>query len=667
MERRYINAFRIIAVISSMILIILILIAWINEGWKNEWKAIQSEYAELIEDPVLIQTDIQQVVLEDFNRTDRCITCHQGIENTGMEEVPQPHRVHPGNHLEFHPVQKYGCTICHGGQGRAISRLQAFGQEPEMHWDSPLLREPFIQSSCGKCHTALFTERKALAGTEIFIDGLGIFNREGCLGCHKARGVGGTMGPDLTQQGEKTKHEYSFQNIRGEQSISNWLKEHFKDPEVVSPGSQMLAVDLQEEELDALVTFVMGLAMPEFSFSYLSVDALNEFKGVRADIAGRQSYDFFCSACHGKNGEGKDFKEFKYGIPAIGDRDFLSIASEDYLRFTLLRGRGKRLMASWTGAYSGLFDEELESLIKSLQEAGNIKLTNIEDIPKGGSVNRGSSLFNENCLMCHGEDGAGALALAINKTGFLELASPRFILGNLLEGRKNTAMPSWSSLGEQGIADIMALIDSWRTKAYRPAAVQITDGDKRKGELQFHYLCSRCHGEFGEGNTGPAVLNKSFLKVAEGEYLFRTIAEGRANTAMFGWATPLTGQQQLGRQEISDIISFMKSSAERRWDYIYPGSNPGDKAIGEEIFLANCTECHGQEGEGIQAPAINNQELLNAATNGYLMASVSLGRTGTRMPSWGRGTPEYTVLTSKQRQDVVAWIRSWQRINIKYE
>jgi len=354
----------------------------------------------LLEDPVLTQNDIQQIVLEDLNRTDRCITCHHGIENALMVEVPQPHRVHPGKHLEFHPVQKYGCTICHGGQGRAISRLQAFGQEPGMHWDSPLLREPFIQSSCGKCHTTLFTDQPALEGTEVFLAGLGIFNREGCLGCHKARGVGGTMGPDLTQQGEKTKHEYSFQNISGEQNISNWLKEHFKDPEMVSPGSQMLAIDIPEEELDALVTFVMGLSMPDFPFSYLSVDALNEFKGVRADIAGGDSYDFFCSACHGKNGEGKDFEEFKSGIPAIGGRDFLSIASEDYIRFTLLHGRGRRLMVSWTKEYSGLFDEELESLITSLQESGESNIINMGELPQGGSVNRGRSLYDENCQMC---------------------------------------------------------------------------------------------------------------------------------------------------------------------------------------------------------------------------------------------------------------------------
>ena len=107
-----------------------------------------------------------------------------------------------------------------------------------------------------------------------FLKGKLIFAAEGCLGCHQARGVGGILGPDLTEQGEKTKHEYSFQNIKGEQSISNWLKEHFRDPEMVSPGSQMLRIDLDEGEMEALATFVMGLAKPDIPFEYFSMATL---------------------------------------------------------------------------------------------------------------------------------------------------------------------------------------------------------------------------------------------------------------------------------------------------------------------------------------------------------------------------------------------------------
>ena len=135
---------------------------------------------------------------------------------------------------------------------------------------------------------------------------------------------------------------------------------------------------------------------------------------------------------------------------------------------------------------------------------------------------------------------------------------------------------------------------------------------------------------------------------------------------MFGWATPLTGQQQLGIKETSDIIAYMRSVQNRRWNYIHPGSNPGDKATGRQIFEAHCTECHGLTGDGIKAPALNNQEFLNSATNGYLIATITLGRAGTSMPSWGRGSAGYPVLTGREREDVAALIRSWQRVWIRY-
>ena len=134
--------------------------------------------------------------------------------------------------------------------------------------------------------------------------------------------MGGILGPDLTEQGEKTRHEYSFQNISGEQTISNWLKEHFRDPEMVSPGSQMLKINLEEEDLVALATFVMGLAKPDIPFEYFSMVTLNEFKGNREPLEGGTGFSYICSACHGKGGEGKNYNDFKTGVPAIGNPDF---------------------------------------------------------------------------------------------------------------------------------------------------------------------------------------------------------------------------------------------------------------------------------------------------------------------------------------------------------
>ena len=111
-----------------------------------------------------------------------------------------------------HPINSFGCTICHGGQGsgdRLHLRL-ARAQRPEAeggvggtkyhwheihHWDEPMLPRRFIESSCLKCHhqvTDVPQAKKLQAGYERIV-------KYGCTGCHTIGGEG-SFGPDLTDE-----------------------------------------------------------------------------------------------------------------------------------------------------------------------------------------------------------------------------------------------------------------------------------------------------------------------------------------------------------------------------------------------------------------------------------------------------------------------------------
>ena len=52
---------------------------------------------------------IRQILLNDGNRVDRCITCH--LE---LKELEKKHL-----QIDRFPFEEYGCTVCHGGVGRA--------------------------------------------------------------------------------------------------------------------------------------------------------------------------------------------------------------------------------------------------------------------------------------------------------------------------------------------------------------------------------------------------------------------------------------------------------------------------------------------------------------------------------------------------------------------
>jgi hypothetical protein len=62
---------------------------------------------------------LQQIWVKELDRVDRCTTCHLGIEWKGLENAPNPFRSHPAEILKSHPLNQFGCTVCHGGQGFA--------------------------------------------------------------------------------------------------------------------------------------------------------------------------------------------------------------------------------------------------------------------------------------------------------------------------------------------------------------------------------------------------------------------------------------------------------------------------------------------------------------------------------------------------------------------
>ena len=77
---------------------------------------------------------------------------------------------------------------------------------------------------------------------------------------------------------------------------------------------------------------------------------------------------------------------------------------------------------------------------------------------------------------------------------------------------------------------------------------------------------------------------------------------------------------------------------------------------GASIWSFNCAACHGLEGEGLTAPALNSQQFLSQATNQQIELLVSVGVPGTQMGAYAldHGGP----LTSEQIRSVTIYLRS---------
>ena len=149
---------------------LLLITAWIYwDYFRPPWKGYQAEFRALVakqsgaDKSRQVPSGIQQEWVEDLNRVDRCVTCHLGMEWEGMENAPNPYRSHPRDILKKHPISRYGCTICHGGEGYATGLESAHATTAE-HWDEPLLygelgkmygmdeRRALLEINCNLCH-----------------------------------------------------------------------------------------------------------------------------------------------------------------------------------------------------------------------------------------------------------------------------------------------------------------------------------------------------------------------------------------------------------------------------------------------------------------------------------------------------------------------------------
>ncbi len=80
------------------------------------------------------------------------------------------------------------------------------------------------------------------------------------------------------------------------------------------------------------------------------------------------------------------------------------------------------------------------------------------------------------------------------------------------------------------------------------------------------------------------------------------------------------------------VASSIWSEEKMRWIE----NNPDKVAKGKSLFTA-CGACHGMQGEGRQGigPRLNSDTFLAAASDDFLVRTISQGRAGTTMIPWG--------------------------------
>jgi hypothetical protein len=224
---------------------------WVQ--YQQGFKKVFQEYIDPSSDPGKSASGVQQTYLPLAKRVDRCRTCHLGIDSQGLEKAPVPYQTHPEPTITWiHPIERFGCTLCHEGQGYALTKAEAHGDVSRRLWSKPILPKEFLQASCGKCHNPDLMEQdapKLFAGRRLYLE-------KGCVDCHKIGQIGGSIGPEHTNLARFS--------IR-------YLHESVLDPKANDPGSVMPNLGFTEEKANTLLVFLLSLDETYIPHEYKTV------------------------------------------------------------------------------------------------------------------------------------------------------------------------------------------------------------------------------------------------------------------------------------------------------------------------------------------------------------------------------------------------------------
>ena len=241
--------------------------------YQREFKKLLVQKAGKDHKPIDFKFGVKQRWVKDLDRADRCETCHLGVDDPRFKDAPQPYTAHPD--ADRHSFEKFGCTVCHGGQGMATTLKDAHG--PADNWYRAIFHQDFMENSCSRCHGDFIK-----AQAPIFAKGRVTFNEDGCRGCHVIKGTKRIrVGMPLNDMAQRVKPD--------------WLYRWLRNPKAYLTRTRMPNFKFSEQEAADIGAFI--LQGPKA-------------KGISPKGFAKQGRTLFlesrCVSCHSIEGRGGD-------------------------------------------------------------------------------------------------------------------------------------------------------------------------------------------------------------------------------------------------------------------------------------------------------------------------------------------------------------------------
>jgi cytochrome c2 len=140
-----------------------------------------------------------QISVGAYEIVDRCEVCHAGIRepvdlkptdlgpggpNTEPDDLARAFVSHPDREvLQIHNPEKFGCSSCHWGNGRATTS-ETKGHGRHRFWLWPMFEKENTEAGCQQCHA----RDRVTQGADTLNLGRDLFAERGCMGCHRYEG-----------------------------------------------------------------------------------------------------------------------------------------------------------------------------------------------------------------------------------------------------------------------------------------------------------------------------------------------------------------------------------------------------------------------------------------------------------------------------------------------
>ncbi len=558
-----------------------------------------------------------------------------------VREAPPPTQATQGDPVAL--LYSQNCAPCHGTSitvpaGTNLHSLIAQGSHAGMPaWNGDLSSNQIDE----------------LAGFILSPGGSQLFNTS-CGSCHKVEDLVGGNPLDLKNSIDEGLNFAPHANLQ----VSDWSTSLSADEKttllnfLIAPDGQRLfsiycspchgqSIAYSGNEAQLRQTIVQGgqhVTMPPWqnTLSPAQIDTLANYVVNPASVPdGQVLFKQNCSTCHGER------------IPPATD--------VDQARQIISSGGAHQTMPVWGNV---LTQAQIDALVNFVINSS-----------QGTSIQRGQNLFAQNCAPCHGELGEGGLnpanpnqfIAAIGTAEFLNTRDDTTLFQIISQGQPDQGMSPFGStnggnLDDDQINSIVAYLRSWQANPPVTTPPKITIPTINLSDTDIYKtICAQCHGQNGEGSTGPAIND---LSDDTDQEIYDVIGQGISNTNMLAFDSILSESQIQGLVEIIRQFPPPQTSTQST-----PTSQPTRGTLTFDgnilpIFQQYCAMCHGSLGgwdsttyQAVMTTGDHAPVVIPGDTDNSLLAQKLLGTAtfGGIMPPGGK-LPDETL------QIILDWI-----------